>query len=101
MSNLRYSLGVLSDPTVFAMGRLAPVSDHDTYASEAEASMDASSLSQSLNGRRNVAPPGMKSTYPGISSCRATAARSTSIRSIPGTGMSFYALRKFLPKKIR
>ena len=51
MSNLRYSLGVLSDPTVFAMGRLAPVSDHDTYASEAEASMDASSLSQSLNGQ--------------------------------------------------
>ena len=43
MSNLRYSLGVLSDPTVFAMGRLSPVSDHDTYASEAEASMDASS----------------------------------------------------------
>ena len=49
--HLSYDLGYLTDPRVFALGRLAAVSDHDTFADAAEAATGVSSLRMSLNGR--------------------------------------------------
>ncbi len=51
MDEIRYDLRCLTDPQVFAMGRLSAVSDHDVFASESEASLGQSSLTMSLDGR--------------------------------------------------
>ncbi len=51
MESVAYDLGYLSDPGVFAVGRLPAVSDHDTFAGTREAETGASSLRRSLNGR--------------------------------------------------
>lgn len=45
-----YSLSCLTDPRIFALGRMAAFSDHETYADAAEAATGKSSLHQSLNG---------------------------------------------------
>ncbi|MEG0125434.1 MAG: beta-galactosidase, partial [Clostridia bacterium] len=50
MQDIRYDLGYLTDPTIFAVGRLPAVSDHDCYLNTAEAMAEASSLRRSLNG---------------------------------------------------
>ncbi|HIU18493.1 MAG TPA: DUF4981 domain-containing protein [Candidatus Limiplasma stercoravium] len=50
MSQPQYDLAYLSDPRVFAVGRLAAFSDHDTYLNAAEASAESTSLKRSLNG---------------------------------------------------
>ncbi|MEG1194467.1 MAG: glycoside hydrolase family 2 TIM barrel-domain containing protein [Clostridia bacterium] len=50
MQDIRYDLGYLTDPTVFAVGRLPAVSDHDCYLNAAEAAAEATSLRRSLNG---------------------------------------------------
>ncbi len=50
MKNIRYDLAYLTNPAIFAIGRLPAVSDHDTYASLQEAKAGAGSLHQSLNG---------------------------------------------------
>ena len=46
----QYDSAYLTDPTVFQVGRLPAVSDHDCYRNTAEADAGASSLAQSLNG---------------------------------------------------
>ena len=51
MNDIRYDLRYLTDPQVFALGRLPAVSDHDVYASEAEAALGQSSLTLCLDGR--------------------------------------------------
>lgn len=50
MSELRYDLGYLTDPTIYAVGRLPAVSDHEIYLNTAEAEANATSLRTSLNG---------------------------------------------------
>ncbi len=50
METMRYDLSYLSNPAVFAVGRLPAVSDHDTFANVQEAEKGVSSLRQSLNG---------------------------------------------------
>lgn len=50
MENIRYDLSYLTDPQVFALGRLPAVSDHDTFASVNEAQDGHSSLRKSLDG---------------------------------------------------
>ena len=50
MEDLRYDISCLHDPRVFALGRMAAYSDHDTYRSSAEADAQASSLHMSLDG---------------------------------------------------
>jgi beta-galactosidase len=47
---MKPTLDWLYDPEVFAVNRLAAFSDHDVYASAAEADLEAGSLSLSLNG---------------------------------------------------
>ena len=51
MNDIDYNLRYLTDPQVFALGRLPAVSDHDVYACEAEASVGQSSLTLCLDGR--------------------------------------------------
>ena len=51
MDEIRYDLRYLTDPEIFAVGRLPAVSDHDVFASEAEAALSQSSLTMSLDGR--------------------------------------------------
>lgn len=51
MEEIRYDLRSLSDPQVFATGRLPAVSDHDTFAAHAEAQSGQSSLRLLLDGR--------------------------------------------------
>lgn len=51
MNDICYDLRYLTDPQVFAIGRLPAVSDHDVYANEAEAALGKSSLTLSLDGR--------------------------------------------------
>lgn len=51
MDDIRYDLRYLTDPQVFAVGRLPAVSDHDVFASVAEAAQGHSSLSLCLDGR--------------------------------------------------
>jgi beta-galactosidase len=51
MNDIRYDLRYLTDPQVFALGRLPAVSDHDVYAGEEEAATGQSSLNLCLNGR--------------------------------------------------
>jgi len=50
MENIRYDLSYLTDPQVFALGRLPAVSDHDTFASLNEAQGGHSSLRKNLDG---------------------------------------------------
>lgn len=50
MNDIRYDLSYLTDPQVFAVGRLPAVSDHDTFASVAEAQQGNSSLRKNLDG---------------------------------------------------
>ncbi len=45
-----YSLDYLYDPTVYAVGRLEAVSDHDVYRNSADADNEVSDLSICLNG---------------------------------------------------
>ncbi len=47
---MEFSLSFLSDPTVFSVGRMAPCSDHDFFASAEEAGTGVSSLVRPLNG---------------------------------------------------
>lgn len=51
MNEICYDLRYLTDPEIFAVGRLPAVSDHDVYAGEAEAAQSQSSLTMSLDGR--------------------------------------------------
>lgn len=51
MPSPTYDLSYLSDPRVFAVGRLPAHSDHEVYASEEEARTGATSLRQNLNGQ--------------------------------------------------
>lgn len=50
MSELRYDLAYLTDPKIYAKGRLPAVSDHDTFLTTTEADANASSLHRTLNG---------------------------------------------------
>ncbi|MBR6027477.1 MAG: DUF4981 domain-containing protein [Clostridia bacterium] len=47
---MQFDLSWLSDPTVFQVGTLPPVSDHEVYADQAEAEAGQSSLKRSLDG---------------------------------------------------
>jgi beta-galactosidase len=51
MDDIRYDTDCLHNPQMFAMGRLPAVSDHETYATAAEADGGRSSLSMLLDGR--------------------------------------------------
>ena len=51
MDTIPYDMGYLTDPRIFAVGRMPAVSDHDTFASLAEAEREHSSLSLCLDGR--------------------------------------------------
>ncbi|MDD3214443.1 MAG: glycoside hydrolase family 2 TIM barrel-domain containing protein, partial [Eubacteriales bacterium] len=51
MKTIPYDLGYLTDPRVFAVGRLPACSDHEVFANDAEAAAGQSSLRLSLNGR--------------------------------------------------
>jgi beta-galactosidase len=51
MDDLHDPLHYLTDPRIFAVGRLPAVSDHAVYASEAEATLLKSSLMMNLDGR--------------------------------------------------
>ncbi|MDD3412122.1 MAG: glycoside hydrolase family 2 TIM barrel-domain containing protein, partial [Eubacteriales bacterium] len=51
MNELRYDLSYLSNPEVFALGRLPAVSDHEVFRNAEEALAGQSSLRRSLNGR--------------------------------------------------
>ncbi|NLO84676.1 MAG: DUF4981 domain-containing protein [Clostridiales bacterium] len=50
MSELRYDLAYLTNPRIFAKGRMPAVSDHDTFLNTIEAEANASSLHRTLNG---------------------------------------------------
>ena len=50
MSELHYDLTYLKNPEIFRVGRMDAYSDHDVYLTPEEASANATSLQQSLNG---------------------------------------------------
>ena len=50
MPALRYDLSYLKNPEIFRVGRMDAYSDHDVYLTPEEASANATSLQQSLNG---------------------------------------------------
>ena len=50
MPEIRYDLSYLKNPEIFQVGRMDPYSDHDVYLTPEEASANATSLQQSLNG---------------------------------------------------
>lgn len=50
MSEIRYDLSYLRNPEIFRVGRMDAYSDHDVFLTPEEASANATSLQQSLNG---------------------------------------------------